>query len=100
MSFLRTYVLPYLVVLAIALVTVWFGLSVSKSNERRKTRESLRAELRSNVVVTKSLTAYADSQLSGETSVAPMPRYRMQAFMKYKGIGLIERLPPKVGEEL
>ena len=98
--FFQTFVLPYVIVLGIAFLTVWFGLSISKSNERRKTREALRAELRSNMVVTKELTAYADSQLSGETSVAPMPTYRNHAYRKYKGLGLLERLPEKIGQEL
>ncbi len=98
--FLQTYVLPYLVVLAIAFLTVWFGLALSKANERRRARMSLRAELHSNVAVTKALLAYSDKQLSGENSVAPMPKYRVHAFIRYKRVGLLDRLPAKITEEL
>ncbi len=44
--------------------------------------------------------AYADAQLSGDTSVAPMPRYKTHAFMAYKRQGLLEKLPQKITEEL
>ena len=57
-------------------------------------------ELRTNARITKDIVTYADGQLSGETSVAPMPRYQTLAFLEYKRLGLYRRLTPKIFEEL
>ena len=57
-------------------------------------------ELRTNAKVTKQIVEYADSQLSGDTSVAPMPKYQTQAFLEYKRLAMGRRIPPKILEEL
>jgi hypothetical protein len=99
-DFLRTYVLPYLVVLAIAFITTGIAVALLGRSRKRALKSALRAELMSNVTVTQAIVAYADSQLSGETSVAPMPTYRTMAFRKYANAGLLEKLPAKIAEEL
>jgi hypothetical protein len=99
-SFLETYVLPYLVVLAIAFITTGLAVALLGRTRKRALKSALRAELMSNVTVTQAIVAYADAQLSGETSVAPMPTYRTGAFRKYADAGLLERLPVKIAEEL
>jgi hypothetical protein len=99
-NFLQTYVLPNLVVLAIAFVTVVFAFALSASNARRRARRALAVELRTNARITKQIVEYADGQLSGDTTVSPMLRYQTQAFLDYKKIGLTRRLPPKIFEEL
>jgi hypothetical protein len=99
-DFLRTYVLAYVVVLFIALASVWFAFSLSGRSQRWKARRALAVELRTNGKVTKQIVEYADSQLSGDTSVAPMPRYQTQAFLEYKRLAMGRRIPPKILEEL
>ena len=99
-QFLQTYVLPYLVILAISLFSVWFGFALSRRNVRARARRALAVELRTNARITKDIVEYADSQLSGDTSVSPMVRYQTQAFLEYKRNGLFRRLPPKIFEEL
>ena len=100
MSTLQTYVFPYLFTLVIALVAVWFAFLLSKRAARGRARRSLRAEMKTNAKVTGLITAYADGQLSGETTVAPMPMYHTRAFLEYKRMGLLEKLPRKVVDEL
>jgi hypothetical protein len=97
---LRLYVFPYLFTLVIAFLSVWLAFSISARNARRRTRNALRAELRTNAIVTRKILEYADAQLSGDTSIAPMPRYSKRAFMEYKRLGLGAKLPLKVREEL
>ena len=99
-DFLEYYVLPYIVVLAIAFLTVAFAFNLNDRNMRYKARRALQLELRTNAKVTTAVVTYADSQLSGEASVQPMPRYETQAFHDYKRLGMLKRLPPKVVDEL
>ena len=99
-DFLHDYVLPYLVVLAIAFITVAFAFNVNGRNVRYKARRALANEIRTNAKVTTAIVTYADGQLSGEASVQPMPRYEMEAFHEYKNLGLLRRLPPKIVDEL
>jgi len=108
-DFLRTYGLPGLVVLAIVFsvvviaivfLSVWFAFRLSGRRALTKARHSLVAEMKYNARVSKQIVEYADSQLSGETSVAPIPRYQTQAFLEYKKVGLAGKLPMKIAEEL
>ena len=100
LEFLQIYVLPYIIVLAIAFLTVAFAFNLNDRNMRFKARRALALEIRTNSKVTTAIVTYADSQLSGEASVQPMPRYEMDAFHDYKRIGLLRRLPPKIVDEL
>jgi hypothetical protein len=100
LNFLRTYVLPYLIVLAIAFVTAAIAVALLGRSRKRALKSALRAEIMGNITVTQAVVAYADAQLSGETSVAPMPTYKTGAFRKYADEGLLERLPAKIAEEL
>lgn len=97
---LQTYVLPYLVVLAIAFLTVAFAFNLNDRNARYKAKRALSLEIRTNSKVTTSIVSYADSQLSGEASVMPMPRYETRAFHDYKLLGLLRGIPPKISDEL
>jgi hypothetical protein len=97
---LQLYVFPYLFTLVIAFLSVWLAFAISRSNARHKARNMLRAELRENAILTRKIMEYADSQLSGNTSVAPMPSYSKRAYMEYKRLGLTERLPKKIRDEL
>ena len=97
---LQTTVLSNLIVLAIAFLTTGLAVYLVGRNRRRGPKMALRAEMRWNVRVTKAIMSYADSQLSGETSVAPMPMYRLGAFLEYAKAGMLERIPVKLGEEL
>lgn len=97
---LQTYVFPYLFTLVIAFLSVWLAFSISARNGRRKVRNALRAELKTNAIVTRKIMDYADSQLSGDTSIAPMPRYSRHAYMEYKRHGLVAKLPQKIREEM
>jgi len=99
-SFLQVYVLPYIVILLISFVSIWFAFSLSSRNQHRKARRALAVELRTNGEITKRIVEYADAQLSGDTSVAPMPRYQTQAFLEYKRLALGRRIPPKILGEL
>jgi len=99
-DFLQIYVIPYVIVLAIAFLSVAFAFNLNDRNARYKARKSLANEIRTNSKVTTSIVSYADGQLSGETSVQPMPRYETQAFDEYKKLGLLRRLPPKIVDEL
>jgi len=99
-EFLQKYVLHNLVILAIAFLTTGFAVFLLGRRRRWTLKSALRAEIMSNVTVTQAVVAYADAQISGETSVAPMPTYRTVAFRKYANAGLLERLPVKIAEEL
>jgi len=98
--FFTNYVVPYLFILVIALFCVWFAFALGNRNAKAKARRALAVELRTNAKITKDIVAYADSQLSGETTVSPMARYQTQAFLDYKRTGVYRRLPAKVFEEL
>jgi len=100
LDFLQLYVLPYIIVLAIAFLTVAFAFNLNDRNMRYKARRALALELRTNGKVTTSIVTYSDGQLSGEASVMPMPRYEMDAFQDYKRLGLLRRLQPKIVDEL
>lgn len=100
LEFLQTYVIPYIIVLAIAFLSVAFAFNLNDRNLRYKAKRALVHEIRTNAKVTTAIVAYADGQLSGETSVQPMPRYETQAFEEYKKLGLLRRLPPKIIDEL
>ncbi len=100
MQFLETYVIPYVIVLAIAFLTVAFAFDLNERNQKYKARRALALEVRTNAKVTTSIVNYADSQLSGEASVQPMPRYESQAFLEYKKLGLLRRLPLKIIDEI
>ena len=99
-TFASTYVIPYLPILVIALLTVALAYGLAGRRARFRVRAALRAEMRANANVTKAIIAYADSQLSGQTSIAPMPRYQLRAFVAYKRSGMIEKTNPKIAEEL
>ncbi len=99
-DFLQKVVVPYLVVLAIAFLTTGFAIALQGRRRKGALKRALRAELDTNAAVTLTLVAYADEQLSGGTSVAPMPTYRVHAFREYADGGLLERLPKKIAEEL
>jgi hypothetical protein len=99
-EFLQTYIIPYVIVLAIALFTVAFAFDLSDRNARYKARKALVNEIRTNAKVTTAIVTYADGQLSGESSVQPMPRYEIQAFEEYKKQGLLKKLSPKIVDEL
>lgn len=95
-----TYILPYLIVLVIAFISIAFAFELNDRNAKYKARRALALELRTNGKITTRIVNYADSQLGGETSVQPMPRYETQAFMEYKKLGLLRRLSPKITDEL
>jgi len=99
-AFLQVWVLPYFIILIISFAGIWFAFALSRRNQSWRARRALAVELRTNAKITKRIVEYADSQLSGDTSVAPMPRYQTQAFLEYKRLALGRRIPPKILEEL
>lgn len=99
-SFIRVYIFPYLVILGIAFLTTVFALAMVERNGKWALKRKLRAELRANAKVTRAIMAYADAQLAGGTSVAPMPSYYTRAFRGFSNAGLLEKIPPKIAEEL
>ncbi len=99
-SFLQVYVLPYVIVLVILLPSIWFAFAVSARSGRDKARNSLTNEIRSNARVTKEIVGYADGQLSGEATIAPMPEYQTRAFLEFKSAGLMRKVPAKIAEEI
>ena len=100
LSFFQTYVFPYLIVLAIAFIVTLIAIALLERNRKRSIKMALRAEIRANVKVTKAVVAYADAQLAGDTSVAPIPKYRMGAYLAYVNAGLLDKIPHKLSEEL
>jgi hypothetical protein len=98
--FLQTYVIPYVIVLAIAFLSVAFAFNLNDRYSKYKARRALSLEIRTNARVTAAIVNYADGQLSGENSVMPMPKYETQAFHEYKKLGLLRRLPPKIMDEI
>jgi hypothetical protein len=100
LQFLQIYVIPYLIVLAIAFLAVAFAFNLNDRNARYKARRALSLELRTDGKITTAIVNYADGQLSGETSVQPMPRFETDAYEDYRKLGLLRRLPPKIMEEL
>ena len=94
------YIVPYLIVLAIAIVTVAFAFNLNERNMKYKAKRALSLEIRTNFKVTQNIVSYADSQLSGEGSVQPMPKYETHAFDEFKNLGLLRTLNPKIADEL
>lgn len=99
LAFLQIYVIPYVIVLAIAFLTVAFAFNLFERNNRYKARVAFTHEVRANAKITKEIVSYADGQLSGETSVQPMPRYETQSFHEYKHLGMLRKLKPKIADE-
>jgi hypothetical protein len=99
-NFLQTQFFTYLAILAIAFLTSGFTLYLLGRNRRQAVRMALRAELLTNAKVTRAILAYADGQLSGEVSAAPMPMYRTTAFREYAESGLLWQLPRRIADEL
>lgn len=99
-NFLQKVAVPYLVVLAIAFLTTLFAVALQGWRKRRAFKSALRAELDDGAAVTLAIVAYADEQLTGGTSVAPMPTYRVRAFREYADAGMLEKRPKKIAEEL
>ena len=97
---LENYVIPNLIVLAIAFLTTVFAFDLSRRNAKYRARRALVQEIRTNSRVTTAIVGYADSQLSGESSVQPMPKYETQAFHDYRNMGLLKALPPKIADEV
>ncbi len=60
----------------------------------------LRAEIRTNIEITKSILDYSQKQLTSEATVEPMPRYHESAYQEYKRAGLLDRLPKSSAEQL
>lgn len=94
------YVLPYLATLLVALVTVSFAMWASARRNAGLAKGLLRAEIRTNIEVSKSILAYSQAQLTSEATVQPMPRYRDTAYLEYKRAGLLDRLPRDSAEQL
>jgi hypothetical protein len=99
-DFVQSDLFTYLAVLAVAFLTTGFTFYLLGKNRRRAVRMALRAELMTNSKVTRAIMAYADGQLSGESSIAPMPMYRTVAFREYANSGLLAALPRRIAEEL
>ncbi|MDA4126299.1 MAG: hypothetical protein OK452_03715 [Thaumarchaeota archaeon] len=99
LAFLQIYVIPYVIVLAIAFLSVAFAFNLNERNAKYKARVALSHEVRANAKITKEIVSYADGQLSGETSVQPMPRFELQSFHEYKHLGMLRRLKPKIADE-
>ena len=99
-DFIEKSVFPYLVVLAIAFLTTGFAVALQRRRRKGALKNALRAEIDNNAAVTLAIVAYADEQLTGGTSVAPMPTYRLRAFREYAEAGLLERRPKKIAAEL
>ncbi|MGD1054677.1 MAG: hypothetical protein ABR867_01155 [Nitrososphaerales archaeon] len=91
---------PYLVILAIAFLTTGLAVALQGWRRKRALKGAFRAEIDNNAAVTLNIVAYADAQLSGGTSVAPMPTFRVRAFREYADAGLLERRPKKIAAEL
>jgi len=98
--FVEQYVLPYVATLLIALVAVSFGLWASRRRTESSVRALLRAEMKTNAEISRSVTAYAQQQLTSEASVQPMPRYQATAYLEYKRVGLLDRISRRTSEEL
>jgi len=94
------YLLPYLATLFIALMAVGFALRASRSNAESSVKGLLRAEMRTNTEISKSLIVYAQQQQTSAATVQPMPRYHETAYLEYRRVGLLDRLLRRASEEL
>ena len=99
-DFLKDYVIPNAAVLAITFLTVGLAFVAQGRVRRGSLKKALKGEIKINSKVTKAIVSYADGQLSGDTSVAPMPRYRTAAFMNFVNAGLLDKVPKRIGDEL
>ncbi len=96
----EVYVIPYVWTVTIALVTVAFGFNLSKKNGQASLKRAVREEIRTNSYITKTLTQYAEKQLTSDPSVQPMPRFHDSAYREYKRAGLLGQLRDRQIEEL
>jgi hypothetical protein len=99
-AFLEVYILPYLVTLAVAFLSVGFAAWLIHRRNDSVLRKALRAELTTNSFISTSLLTYSENQLTSERSVEPMPRYHDSAYREYKRGGLLEGLKGESIEEL
>jgi hypothetical protein len=94
------YVIPYVATLVVALITVSFAMSASGKRTKSLVKSILKAEIRTNIEISKSILAYSLQQLTSDATVQPMPHYHETAFLEYKRAGLLDRLPRSSAEEL
>lgn len=97
---IQAFVLPLLTALVVAFLTVGFVLWLSRIRAQSLLKESVRAEMKTNLFISSSLSQYAEEQLKSEATVQPMPRYHFSAFRGYKRAGLLARLPTQSAEDL
>ncbi|MDA4118267.1 MAG: hypothetical protein OK455_07980 [Thaumarchaeota archaeon] len=99
-SILEQYVVPYVVTLVIALIAVSFAMSASKRRAESSVRYLLRAEMKTNTEISRTIVTYAQQQQTSEATVQPMPRYHETAYLEYRRVGLLDRLLLRGSEEL
>ena len=100
LDFLKTYVLSGFITLIIALLAVSFAIWVVRRRGDYLLRSALRAELHTNSNLAKSLAAYAQNQITSESTVQPMPLFQDSAYNEYKRAGLLLKLRGRSEEEL
>jgi hypothetical protein len=96
----EVYVFPYVATLLVALLAVGFAMAAWRRSTESSVKATLRAEMKTNVEVSRSIMTYSRNQLTSDATVQPMPRYHETAYLEYKRVGLLDRLPRKSGAEL
>jgi len=94
------YLLPYIATLLIALIAVSFALWTARKNTESSVKGLLRAEMRTNAEISKSMMVYAQQQQTSAATVQPMPRYHETAYLEYRRAGLLDRVLRRSAEEL
>ena len=89
LDFFKSYVLAGLVTLIIALLVVSFATWVAHRRSDYLLRAALRAEVETNLNISKALDEYARQQITSEATVQPMPRFHDSAYREYKRAGLL-----------
>jgi len=99
-SFLSSYVIPYLPILVLLLLAVFFANGLEKRSKIGGQKRALREEMAENLAQSTVLLEFVGSQSTGESYVTPIPRFKRYAFDEMQRSGNLSALKRTVRAEL
>lgn len=99
-SFLITYVEPYVVLIALLAVFLWVGMRIIGRRSFNLAKDAIKGEVKLNIRVCSSLIEYTEGQKVGDPYSIPIPRFYTSAFDGLRNQGYLFRLKGEFSEEL
>jgi hypothetical protein len=97
---LYQYVLPYVFLIFISLLSVLIGLWVSSSRRESRLKTALLEELKENREIAKKIDSGITENLNNMESYSPIPRFRTEAYREFRYNGLMRTLGKDVGSDI